>query len=187
MADSRVACEIVRLPDRDNDGHDAGRTATTPIRRSIRAQPRCPTTRSTRTATASAAFSPVPDRDGDGFNQTLDCDDTAAAIRPGAVEIPGNRVDENCDGARPDFPVIGASIVIFVTSSARSTKVVEVSVSRIPARGRVELRCRPPKGKRRACPFTRVRRSFPAGRQKLKLTRASRAGGCRWEPCSRFA
>jgi hypothetical protein len=38
------------------------------------------------------------DNDGDGFATTVDCNDTSAAIRPGAREVYGNGVDENCNG-----------------------------------------------------------------------------------------
>ncbi len=46
------------------------------------------------------------DFDGDGFAAVLgggDCDDTESAVNPGAVDTPGNGVDEDCDGedARP--------------------------------------------------------------------------------------
>ena len=41
------------------------------------------------------------DRDGDGFSAALaggDCDDTNPAISPSSKEIPGNGVDDNCQG-----------------------------------------------------------------------------------------
>ncbi|HXV78170.1 MAG TPA: LamG-like jellyroll fold domain-containing protein [Candidatus Polarisedimenticolaceae bacterium] len=38
------------------------------------------------------------DDDGDGFTAPVDCDDEDAAVHPDAAELPGNRLDENCDG-----------------------------------------------------------------------------------------
>jgi hypothetical protein len=38
------------------------------------------------------------DRDGDGFTWCNDCDDANAAAHPGAVEICGNGVDDDCNG-----------------------------------------------------------------------------------------
>jgi len=39
------------------------------------------------------------DNDGDGYLACNECDDTDAEINPNAVELPGNSIDENCDGS----------------------------------------------------------------------------------------
>jgi hypothetical protein len=56
-----------------------------------------------------AALRKLSDRDGDGYSALFggpDCDDDNPDIHPGAVDIPGNGIDENCLGgdARPPAP-----------------------------------------------------------------------------------
>jgi hypothetical protein len=50
------------------------------------------------------------DGDGDGIDSTTDCNDMSAAIYPGATEVCGDGVDQNCDGSDEACPMgVGAS------------------------------------------------------------------------------
>ncbi|MEZ4398668.1 MAG: putative metal-binding motif-containing protein [Kofleriaceae bacterium] len=48
------------------------------------------------------------DRDGDGVGEAVDCDDTRPDVYPGAADLDGDGVDQNCDGVDgwrdPDAP-----------------------------------------------------------------------------------
>jgi Ca2+-binding RTX toxin-like protein len=49
-------------------------------------------------ALQACEVAPLRDADGDGIPVAQDCNDGDAALRPGAAEVAGNDVDENCDG-----------------------------------------------------------------------------------------
>jgi hypothetical protein len=48
--------------------------------------------------TNTAVTEIVEDTDGDGFHNLEDCDDADASVYPGAIEIPNNGIDNDCDG-----------------------------------------------------------------------------------------
>ena len=99
------------------------------------------------------------DKDGDGQNRPSDCDDGNAAIRPGVVEIVGNKVDENCDGITAPFPLIEAGIVNGFQSFPAFSRVITLTVTRLPAGATVVVTCAQKKDRRirqkskRSCAF----------------------------------
>lgn len=61
--------------------------------------------------TAAKVIVASADGDGDGYDSTLDCDDTNAAVNPGATES-DNLTDDDCDGyVDEDFVAAGDLIV----------------------------------------------------------------------------
>lgn len=49
------------------------------------------------------ACAPLADRDGDGLVAADDCDDDDATVFPGADEVAGDGVDQDCDGSETCF------------------------------------------------------------------------------------
>jgi len=98
--------------------------------------------------TIGAAFSPSNDNDGDGVTNARDCRPDDAGVRPGAKDIPGNGVDEDCSGRDAAYPRISARARVGVKLHARWAKVTRLVARDVPAGARVQLRC-----SGRSCPF----------------------------------
>jgi hypothetical protein len=80
------------------------------------------------------------DRDGDGFDETKDCRDNNATVWPGAREVPGNGIDDDCAGG--DQPArITAGIKNVWRATGKGARVLKLRVRDAPAGAAVEVRC----------------------------------------------
>jgi hypothetical protein len=104
---------------------------------------------------------PPVDNDKDGVSPPADCDDNNAAVRPGAAEVPGNGVDEDCvggDQALPPAKNPAGVDYFFDARNLRFTKVGRLKVTTVPAGATVQVRCIG--GKKKGCRFKTKKRTF---------------------------
>jgi hypothetical protein len=88
------------------------------------------------------APSPAPalDRDGDGIGPPADCADNNATVWPGAPEVPGNGIDDDC--ASGDAPArITAAVTHAWSVTRRGARVLRLRVADAPKGARVSVRC----------------------------------------------
>jgi hypothetical protein len=81
------------------------------------------------------------DRDGDGVPRPQDCDDTVPAVHPGAAEVIGNTVDENCDGRIEPYPPLTGSIQATWKKSGTSTRNVTLVAKGFPDSAQITVVC----------------------------------------------
>jgi len=82
-----------------------------------------------------------PDTDLDGSSSNVDCNDHDASIHPGAVDVPGDGIDQDCSGA--DAPLLPTSSL----PTAPSGSLVGRKKARIRSGiGSASFRCRAPAG-----------------------------------------
>jgi Ca2+-binding RTX toxin-like protein len=102
---------------------------------------------------------PVPvDADGDGFvaGAGFDCNDADPAINPGAKDIVGDGIDQNCDGLDEPVPYVEFGLTQgFKDRTAQGARVAKLVVTRIPSSYSVRVSCSNPLPKNKTrCPFT---------------------------------
>jgi hypothetical protein len=101
---------------------------------------------------ATRSWTVTADADGDGYVVPADCNDHNASIHPGALDVPGNGVDENCDGSDAPFPPVGSTVSASWKFFTGYTRLSTLNVLGVPAGATITLRC---KGKKASCAFKR--------------------------------
>ncbi len=96
---------------------------------------------------------PVPvDADGDGSVAGFDCNDADPLINPGATDIPGDGIDQNCDGFDEPLPLVAGKLRVDYVKNGRGFK--QLVVAELQAGSTVVATCKA--RVQRKCPFKRV-------------------------------
>ena len=81
------------------------------------------------------------DRDGDGVLSDRDCDDGNAGVRPGIRDVPGNGIDENCDGADAKFGTLATTVRLDWILTRRGVRITSLGVRGVKVGDTIKLSC----------------------------------------------
>ncbi len=118
---------------------------------------------------------PVPvDDDHDGFVGGFDCNDRNPAINQGATDVPGDGIDQDCDGFDEAVPFVDYGLSATLTppkaGQARGIKFTRLVVTRLPSNRTVAVSCKSAKAKGGRCPFSKATRRPAKGKSQVSLT-----------------
>jgi hypothetical protein len=101
--------------------------------------------------------SPAVDQDGDGYPSSVDCSDVNNTVHPGAREIPGNGIDDDCSGGDQPGKVLAIVKSDWTVTRRTDPRVKLLQVRDAPAGAQVDVLCRG-----RGCPFKQRRKVLDA-------------------------
>jgi Ca2+-binding RTX toxin-like protein len=118
---------------------------------------------------------PVPvDDDQDGFVSGFDCNDKNPAINQGATDLPGDGVDQDCDGFDTPVPFVDYGLSATLSppkgGQARGIKFTRLVITRLPSNRRVDITCKSGTGKTGKCPFKKVTKRPDKAKSQVSLT-----------------
>jgi hypothetical protein len=109
---------------------------------------------------------PDLDKDDDGVQTPLDCDDGNPLIKPGAFDVPGDGINQDCSAdGDADYPLPGVKIKYSVlTYPAGYSKFAKLTLAPVKAGDKVVLKC-----KGRGCKFKKKTFNVKQNKPRLSL------------------
>ncbi len=114
---------------------------------------------------------PIPvDGDQDGTVASFDCNDANPAINPAAEDVPGDGIDQNCDGFDEQMPYVAGSVSISTDPRATGRRIKSLRVIDVVKGTRLVATCTAPKAKK-GVKKSRLAKSPCAFKTKTKIAR----------------
>jgi hypothetical protein len=114
--------------------------------------------------------STTADCDGDHYLVPVDCNDSNPHINPGVVDIPHNKIDEDCNGKDAKYARLGSSVQISIEQKTNQawTSFTKLVVKPAVAGSTIRVTCSPTK---HGCPFRSKTRIIKKSAKFYSLTK----------------